>query len=86
MAVSDFQNFWLQKSKFQFFKNEYLQNNFLKIQKKNGIYSAELYTNYQCTKFQANVFISGCAMAQKPGKGDDVTFLNHIFGIFNCRT
>ena len=32
------------------------------------------------------MFIFGCAMAQKPDKGDDVTFLNRIFGIFNCLT
>ena len=75
-----------QKSKFRFFKNKYLQNQFFEDIPKTGIYSIELYTNYQCTKFQANIFISGCAMAQKPGKGDDVTFLNRIFGISNCRT
>ena len=28
----------------------------------------------------------GCAMAQKPGKGDDVIFLNAIFGVSKCRT
>ena len=37
-------------------------------------------------KIQASIFISGRAMAQKPGKGDDVTFLNRILGISNCRT
>ena len=46
---------------------------------KNGIYSKELYTNNQCTNVQSNIYISGCAMAQKPGEGDDVTFLNLIF-------
>ena len=46
----------------------------------------ELYTNYQCAKFQSNIFIFSCAMAQKRGKGDDVTFLNRIFGISNCHT
>ena len=41
---------------------------------KNEIYSMKLYSNKQCTRFQANIFILGCAMAQKSGKGDDVTF------------
>ena len=52
---------------------------FLKISQKNGIHIIELYINYQYTKCQTNIFISGCAMAQKPGKGDDVTSLNRIF-------
>ena len=72
------------KSKFRFFKNEYLQNQNFQRYPKTGIYSIELYTNYQCTKFEANIFISGCAMAQKTGKGDGVTFCFAFFGISNC--
>ena len=86
MAISDFQNFWFltPKSKFRFFKNQYLQNQkFEEI--KNGIYSIELYTNNQCTQCQANIYISGCAMTQKPAKRDGVTILNRNFGISNSR-
>ena len=28
----------------------------------------------------------GCTMAQKPGKGNGVTFLNPIYGTSRCRT
>ena len=41
---------------------------------KNRIHIIELSANSRCTKFQANIFIFGCAMAQKPGKGNDVAF------------
>ena len=34
----------------------------------------------------ANIFIFGCAMAQRPSKGNDVTFLKSIVGISNRRT
>ena len=34
--------------------------------------------------FQANIYSSGCAVAQKPGKRDEVTFVTTIFGISNC--
>ena len=33
----------------------------------------EICTNNRCTKFQANIFIFGCAVAKRPGKGGDVT-------------
>ena len=33
-----------------------------------------------------NILIFGCARAQKPGKCDDVTFLNCTFCILYCRT
>ena len=46
------------------------------------IYVIERCITNKCTKFQANIFIFGCAMAQKPGEGDDVTFWNHIFWHF----
>ena len=56
-----------------FSKNKYLQNQIFE-DIKNGTYSIELYTNYLCTKFQANIFISSCSMdKKKTGKGD-VTF------------
>ena len=55
--------------------------NFIDIQK-TGIYIIELCVTNMCTEFQANIFIFGCAMAQKPGEGDDVTFLNRIFWRF----
>ena len=88
MDVSDYQHFVFlpQNSQFRFFKNKCPKNpNFIDIQK-TGIYVIELCVTNSCTKFQANILIFGCAIAQKPGKGDDVTFLNRIFGIFNCRT
>ena len=66
--------------------NKYLQNQFFEDIQKTGIHNIEVYTSNQCTKFKANIFISGCVMTQKAGKGDDVTYLNRIFGISNCRT
>ena len=34
-------------------------------------------------KFQRNIFVFGCAFAQKKtGKGEDVTFMKRIFGYF----
>ena len=41
---------------------------------KNGIHSKDLYTRSRCKQFQANISIFVGAMAEKPGKGDDVTF------------
>ena len=40
----------------------------------------------QMQKNQANIFIFGCAMAQKPDKGNDVTFETQFFGISKWRT
>ena len=89
MAISDFQNFGFLPPKnqnFHFSKiNAQNFQNFIDIQK-TGIYVIELCVTNRFTKFQANIFIFGCAMAQKLGEGDDVTFLNCIFGISNCRT
>ena len=51
------QNFYFQKI------HTYTITIFEEIQE-TGIYRIEVYTNNQCAKFQANVFISGCAMAQ----------------------
>ena len=85
MAISDFQNFGFltpRNQNFDFSKiNAQNFQHFIDIQK-NGIYVIELCVTNRCTKFQANIFIFGCAMAQKPGKGDDVTFLNRIFWHF----
>ena len=41
---------------------------------KNGIHSIELHSNNQCAEFQANIFIFGCTMAQKPSKGETSLF------------
>ena len=73
MAISDF-HFLPSKIKISIFSE--MNTNKIKIfdDIKNGIYSTELYSNNQCAKFQAYIFISGCAMAQKPGKHDDVTY------------
>ena len=61
------------KLKFRFSKINSFKIIFEDIQN-TGIYSIQLYSNNQCTKFQANIFIFGCAMTQKPGEDDDVTF------------
>ena len=49
---------------------------------KTGIYIIELRVTNVCAQFQANIFIFGYAMAQKPSNGNDVTFLKHDFGNF----
>ena len=49
---------------------------------KTGVSVIDLCITNSCTKFQANIFTFGCAMAQKPGKGDDLTYLNRIFWHF----
>ena len=46
------------------------------------ITSIELYTNNRCSKFLANIFIFGCAMAETPDKDDEVTFCD-AFLIFD---
>ena len=58
----------------------------LELSKKTGICVVNLHKNNIHTKFQINIFIFGYAMAQEPGKGDDVTFRNANCGIFNYRT
>ena len=42
----------------------------------------ELCATSMCAKFQANIFIFGYAMAQKPSNGNDVTFLKLVFWNF----
>ena len=49
------------------------------------MYAVNLHRNNAHTKFQSNIFVFGCAMSKKTGKDDDVTFLNAISGISNCR-
>ena len=46
----------------------------------------DLCVTNNCAKFQANIFIFGCEVAQKQIDGNDVIFLNSVFGIPNCRT
>ena len=88
MAISDFCYFSfftpktqnLDFSKIDAFKNQV----FGAI--KTGIYVVKLHTNNTHTRFQSNIFTFGCAMVKKNiPKGDNVTFLNEIFGISNCR-
>ena len=45
-----------------------------KYSRKKRAYIIELRATSMCTKFQANMFIFGCAMAQKPSSGNDATF------------
>ena len=83
MAISGFEFSLVfdTQRKIRFFKNKYKIKILEDIQK-TEIYSIGQYTNYQCTNFQANIFISVRAMPPKPGKGDDVTFLNHMILAF----
>ena len=78
MAISDFPNFWFltpQNQNFDFSKiNAPKHEHFIDIQK-TGMYITELCAPSTCTKFQANTFIFGYAIAQKPSNGNDVTFL-----------
>ena len=87
MAISQFQNFGflIPKNQNFYFRKKQKNKIFEDIQKAR-ISSIELYNNSQCTNFQANILIFGCAMVQQPGKADDVTVSNAIFGISNCRT
>ena len=75
MAILDFQNFGFWTPKYQNFvfnKCPKIQN-FIDIQK-TGINVIELCVTNSCTKLQANIFIFGCEMAQKPIDGNDVIF------------
>ena len=40
----------------------------------------------QAYKISKQYLCFSCAMAKKPGIGDDVTFFNVFCGISNCRT
>ena len=46
---------------------------FIDIQN-TGIYIMEFCDTNMRTKFDASIFISGCAIAEKPSNGEDVTF------------
>ena len=89
MTILDFRNFGFLTPKNQYLIvseiNDQKIYNFLDIWK-TGIFVIELSVTNSCTKFQANIFIFGCEMAQKPIDGNDVIFWNSIFGISDCRT
>ena len=89
MAISDFCSFFTPKNQnFDFSKiNTYEIKIFEDIQK-TGMYSIELYTNYQCTKFQANIFNSGCAMGQNQLKVMTSLFESHFlhFSLSHVKT
>ena len=53
---------------------------------KNGIYVIALCVTNSCTNFEANIYILGCEMAQKPIGGNEVIFLNSIIEISYFRT
>ena len=53
---------------------------------KNGTHIIELYANSFGTQFQNNIDIFSCALAEKLGKGDGVSFLNATFCIFTSLT
>ena len=86
------------KSKFRF-KNAHNIKHF-EDTRKTGVCVRKIYENNKCSKFQANTFIFGFAMARQwtmqcngpmalflqSGKGNDVTFWKSIFGISKCRT
>ena len=77
MAISDFWYFSILTAKIQNFDFSkiiaYKIGNF-QLSQKTGIHVIEIQTNNKHTKFQCNIFVFACAMAKKPGKGDDVTF------------
>ena len=85
LAISDFQNFCFLAPPNQNFALSIIRSYkifFFEDNQKNGIYSIQLYSNHQCTKLQANMFLFRCAMAQRPSEGDDVTFLKCRFWRF----
>ena len=76
MAISDFRKFSFltpTNNKIDFSKINAQKIIFYRYPK-NGIYIIELCATSMCTKFQANIFIFGCAIAQKPSNGNDITF------------
>ena len=48
---------------------------------KNGTHIIELYANSFGTQFQNNIDIFSCALAEKSGKHDGVSFLNAFFAL-----
>ena len=71
---------------FDFLKIKVYKIQHFEVIQKTVLYVVNLDTSNTQTKFPGNIFIFGCAMIKNPGKGNDVTFLNTIFGISNCRT
>ena len=76
IAIADFRNFWFltpNNQNYDFFK---INANKIKNEDTHttAIHVVELRANNRCTKCLANIFIFGGAMAQKPDKGNDVTF------------
>ena len=71
-------------------KNFFLKNYNDKIKFFNDIKTESRAENYlpatRLKTFQSNIFMFGCAMAPNPGKGENVTFWNAIFGISICRS
>ena len=88
MAVSDFRNFCLSTVKnqnFDFSKNKCPQSwKSLRYKKRNLYYRYVPKTGVQNFKLASSFF--GCAMIQKPGKGNDVTFSDSILGASKIRT
>ena len=77
MAISDFRNFGFLTFKnynFHFFKNKYSTNPIFYRYPKDQNICYWLCVTISCTKFQANIFIFGCEMPQKPNEGNDVIF------------
>ena len=84
MAISDFFFiFWPRKLNISIFQKiiAYKIRNF-QVTQNIGIHVIEIHTTNTRTKLQRNIFVFGCAMAKKPGKGDGVTFLKCIFWHF----
>ena len=85
MGISEFWNFWFLTSKNKIF--DFLKINTQKIKiftdiQKTGVHAIELSVTNMCAKFQANIFIFGCAIAQKPSNSSEVSFLRLDFWNF----
>ena len=88
MTISEFCFFTSLTQKFKiliFQKKNLINSKFSKCPKKRTNVN-NIHTNDTQAKFQSNIFIFGCAMGKKAGKGYDVTFLDALFCISNCRT
>ena len=66
MGISEFQQKKMtpKNQNFDFSKIKSDKIDILEYIQKTGKYRIKLYNNDQCAKFQANIFIFGCAMAQ----------------------
>ena len=72
--IFDVVDFDPKNSKVRFFKSKYPINPKLSIYLKTAIYVIGLHTKNTHAKFQINISVLGCAMANEPGICDDVTF------------